>query len=193
MTPDEIVELARVQFGEETALTVTDESAREFFNAAVMELYEDLPPDRMKPLMTTQSVALTSGKGDVVDTWDKILAVYVDGVPAHAIPRQAIQAHDYSQFFESPVPVFHLDDTHIWVRPTGSTCELVTIDPPSTIDTSTGDDTEYTDFENIWHTALADLITSYMYAQEEDAQQAQLYYNAYSQKLGMLLAPEPSQ
>lgn len=193
MSPDEIVALARVQFGEETALTVSDESAYEFFNMAVMDMYEDLPPDRLKPLMTTESIILTSGKGDIDDAWDKILEVYVDSKPSQAVPRPVIQSHDYSEYFTSPVPIYYLDDTHIWVRPEGSTCEVVVLNPPSLVDTATGDATDYTDFDDIWHTALADLVTSYMYAQEEDAQQASLYYNSYSQKLGMLLAPEPAE
>lgn len=192
MTPTEIITLARSHFGEPTPLTVDADTARDYLNASIRELYEDLPPDRLKGLLTEESVTLTAGEGDIDPTWDKIVELYVDGLPAHAVGRESIAHNDYNQFFESPVPIFHLDDSHVWVRPTTSTVEVVHIDPPAEL-VEADDDVEFTDIEDIWHPALADLVAMYMYAQEEDAQQSELYRNAYQQKLGMLLAPEPAQ
>lgn len=192
MTPAEIITLARAQFGEETALTVSDDTARAFLNAALMEVYEDVNSPRLKNLLVEENVALTSGQGNVLDTWDKVVELYVYGLPAHPVAREVIQAYDYNEYYESPVPIFYVDDSHIWVRPTAATVQVVYINPPSEV-TAGNEATEYTDIEEPFHAALADLVTSMMYAQEEDTPQAEWYRNSYQQRLGMLLAPEPAQ
>lgn len=193
MTPSAIIDLARAQFGETNALTVTATTARSFLNAALMELYEDLPSERMKNLLTDANVTLDpNGRGDVLDTWDKVVELYLYGIPAQPVPREVIQAHDYNEFFESPVPIFYADESHIWVRPITATCTVVFLSPPTQV-TTVNESAEYTDIEESFHPALADLVTSKMYAQEEDPTQAEWYRNTYQQKLAMLLAPEPAQ
>lgn len=190
MTPVEIIALARAQFGEASAMSVSEVSARDFLNAAIVELYEDLPSDRLKGLLSVTSVSLTAGKGSIDPTWDKILEVYVDGAPASVVPRDTISHHDYNEFFESVVPITHIDDDSVWVRPTTGTCSVLHLDPPVEV-TAANEGTEYSSIDDIWHPALADLVTAAMYAQEEDVQQAEQYRSAYASKLGMLLAPEP--
>lgn len=191
MTPVQIIALARIQYGETDPNTVTANAARDFLNSAVKELYEDLPPSRLKNLLTQAAVVLTSGRGDVLTTWDKVVDLYVDNTPAIQVSREAIFQHDYSQYFSSPVPIFHVDDKYIWVRPTASTCHITFLAPPAAI-TAGNEGVEFTGLDAVFHPALADLTTSFMYSQEEDVQQAELYRNAYQQKLGMLLAQEPA-
>lgn len=192
MTPQEIIALARAQFGEANALTVTATTARDFLNAAIKETYEDLPPSRLKNLISETTVTLTAGKGSVLATWDKILEVYADNIPCMMVSREVIHQHDYSQFFASPTPICHIDDKNVWVRPTTSTCKVLTLSIPTEV-TSGNEGTEYTGLDKVWHPALADLVTAAMYAQEEDAAQADQYRKAYQSKLGMLLAPEPAE
>lgn len=192
MTPVEIIALARAQFGEDSPLTVSVTTARDFLNAAILECYEDLPPSRLKNLLSETTVVLTAGKGAVLATWDKVLEVYADNIPCLMVPRETIHQHDYSQFFSSPVPICHVDDKNIWVRPTTATCQVVNLTPPTEV-TSGNEGTEYAGIDEVFHPALADLTTAAMYAQEEDVAQSNYYRQAYQSKLGMLLAPEPAQ
>lgn len=190
MTPAEIIALARAQFGELTALTVSAQDARDMLNGAILELYEDLPPSRLKNLLTVTAVALTSGKGSIDPLWDKVIEVYVDDNPAFLVDRAVIAAHDYSQFFTSPTPIAHVDDDSVWVRPTTGVCSVLHLDPPEEV-TAANEGTEYSSVSDVWHPALADLVTAAMYAQEEDITQMEAYRASYMQRLGMLLKEEP--
>lgn len=179
MTPTEIVELARVHFGERDALTISAPEAITFVNAAIKEIYEDLPVDRLKELLDTETVSLTGGKGDVPSNLDRIVEVYVDDNPAVAVPREVITTADYGSLFEPAFPVVHVDSSHVWVRPSDiDEVDLEYLQAPTLIDSgNTGD--ELTEIPISFHGALAFLVASYMYAQEEDVQQAQWYKNEY--------------
>lgn len=187
MTGDEIINLARIHYGEETPNVVSSDSAKSFLNSAIMELYEDLPAERKKNLITTDTVSLTSGSGIIDDTWDKVLEVYANGVPAYLVSREVIYNSAYGQqnLFESVVPIFYIDDTQVWVRPDNATVDVVHIDPPVPIANFEG---EVTAFDEQWHPALAFLVASYMYAQEEDVVQAQHYRAEYQQRLTSVTA-----
>jgi hypothetical protein len=186
VTGDEIIALARSHYGEETPNIVSADMAKDFLNAALMELYEDLPTERLKHLISTDSLSLTAGKGEFPDEWDKILEVHVNGSPAILVGREVIHNTDYGQLnlFEPVIPIFHINESHVWVRPTGSTVEVVYLGPPDVIDNF---ESEVTVFEEQWHAALASLVASFMYAQEEDLQQAQQYRADYQQRISSLL------
>jgi len=186
VTGDEIIALARFHFGEETPNTVSTDTVKDFLNAALMELYEDLPTERLKHLISTDSLSLTAGKGELLNEWDKVLEVHVDGSPAILVGREIIHNIDYGQLnlFEPVIPLFHINESHVWVRPTGSTVEVVHLGPPDVINNF---GQEVTAFEEQWHAALASLVASFMYAQEEDIQQAQHYRGDYQQRISSLL------
>lgn len=180
MTPAEIIELARVHFGEETASSVSADSALKFLNEAQQELYQDLPPDRMKSLVQEASVATVDNQGVIVATWDKILDIYVDEIPAVQVSKEIIRNADRN-LFGPPIPVWYRDEKYVWVRPSG---DLLVIFLQSPDDLVTGDlETELDSFDKIFHPALADLVAAYMYAQEEDGVQAQHYRAEYVGKI----------
>lgn len=183
MTGDEIIALARANFGEETALTVSEQTSEDFVNAALQELYNDLPVERLKNLLTESTVTMASNKGPIDNAWDQVIEVYVDDLPAVMVPRDVIQNADHNSLFAPPIAICHVDNSHVWVRPSG-TVKIVHLDPPDAISDFTA---EVTDFSELWHSAIAMLVTSYMYAQEEDSTQAQHYRSEYSQSLASLL------
>lgn len=176
MTGDEIIALARQHFGEPTASSISTTQAKNFLNAAVQEMYGDLPVDRLRDLVEVSSLTFTDGQDDIPSTWDRVLAVYVGGVAAVAVSPETIQTSDTGAFFTALVPLYSLDTSHMWVRPVGGTVTVAHIDAPAEITNFT---TEVTSFGVNWHPALASLVACYMYAQEEDAEQAQYYRNEY--------------
>jgi len=176
MTGDEIIALGRAYFGEPVASSILEATADSFLNVAVQELYEDLPADRLRLLQIIDSPTFTAGKAVIPTAWDKVLGVYVDGVQAVGVSPEVIKAVDAGAYFVPIVPVFSIDNQTMWVRPTTGAITVGHIDPPAEIaDTSL----EITSFSVMWHPALACLLASYMYAQEEDAEQAQYYRNEY--------------
>lgn len=182
MTGDEIIELARSHFGESSASTVTDAQAIEYLNTSLMELYNDLPPERMKALIDEDTIVLDDGRHVVDNQWDRVLNVYVDGVPASLVPLTSIQAIEYSTLFEPSVPVFSITDESLLIRPTGGTITVTYLTPPEAVTDATSD-SELTQFEPFLHPALALMTASLMYAQEEDTQQAAYYRGEYHQML----------
>lgn len=189
MTGDEVIELARFYYGEETANVVGEEEAKSLLNAALLEMYEDLPTARLKHLISEDSVSLTSGRTDVMDTWDKVLEVYVEGAPAFPVSREIIHNTRYGQenLFTGVVPYFYADDHQLWVVPEDSTdVDVVYLSPPTLINQFTE---EVDAFPEQFHPALASLVAAYMYAHEEDAAQAQHYRNDYQQRLVSMTQP----
>jgi hypothetical protein len=183
MTGDEIIALARANFGESSPLTVSVQTAKDFLNAALQELYNDLPPERMKNRLTESVVVMTANQGPVENTWDRIIEVYVDDVPALQVPKDVIPNADHNSMFSPPVAIFHVDDKYVWVRPSGAV-KIVHVEPPGIIANFSS---EVSVFSELWHSALALLTTSYMYAQEEDVTQAQHYRGEYSQTIASLI------
>lgn len=190
MTGDEIIALARASFGEAQPLTVSADNAKKYLNASLKELYEDLPPDRMKNLISTSSVAIVSGKGLVSDTFDKLLEVYVDDIPALQVSKSIIRGWDYGTLFQTEVPIFHWDTENLWVRPPLGAISVVHLDPPNPISNFT---LEVSAFDNVFHEALAALVASKMYAQEEDATQAQHYRQEYLHSITSILETQGSE
>ena len=183
MTPAEIITLARTHFGELTALTVSVASARSYLNAAIKELYEDLPVDRLKPLLNDEAISLTAGKGDIPSNLDRVVEVYVDNIPAVAVPREVITTSDYGNLFAPAFPVIHIDSSHIWVRPVSTNTVAITYLQAPTVITAGNEGSEITEIPVPFHESLSYLVASYMYAQEEDVQQAQWYRNEYMNRL----------
>lgn len=187
MTGDEIIALARAHFGEETAQTVSTDNALDYLNISLQELFNDLPPSRIRNRLAEDSVALVSGQGGILNTWDRIVEIYVDDNPGIVVPKGAIEAADYGTLFAPAIPIVHFDDSHIWVRPTGSTVKVVHLEPPTPV-TEGNRTNELAEFDEKWHPALAFLVASYMYAQEEDQAQAGYYKSEYMQMLSNMSA-----
>lgn len=188
MTGEEIITLARYHFGEGTALTITEDAALAYLNEAMQELYSDLPVDRMRNLIEEATVSFVSGnRGVIPNTWDRIGFVYVDEKPAVAVPPEVIRNTDYGTFFTPGVPIYHVDVSYLWVRPADAgSVTVLYLNPPVAILTA-GLATELTVFNRAFHSALADLTASYMYAQEEDLEQAGFFKNEYMSKISNAL------
>jgi hypothetical protein len=185
MTGTEIIALALQHYGDSGTTYVTSAQALQYLNEAILEVYEDLPPHRLKNRLITSS-ALTNADGAIpVDpVWDKVIQVYLDDELALQVNYDILVAegHGASGFFTSPLPFYHIDEETLWIRPVGSEAKVVYLSPPTPI--VSGDlGNAVTALDSVWHPVIAILMTSYMYAQEEDLAQAQHYKTLYQQKL----------
>ena len=189
MTGTEVITLARLYFGEATALTVPSARELDLFNTALKELYRDLPVDKLRHLITTDTVTLTNGRGNLPDTWDTVVSVYLDGISAVQVTTDVIRGTEIGSYWLPLVPVFAVDNNYLWVVPNG-TVTVSHVDPPAEVTSLAG---EITAFPEQYHTLLASLLASYMYAQEEDAQQAAYYRGEYVEQLTSLSAPAEAQ
>ena len=194
MNPLEIVQRARIHFGEETANTISDTTMKEWVNDAMKELYGALylylPPEELKPFIRTDPETITDGYFEVPDLWDQILTVSEDGVNLFEIPPDSIRAIDTHMMFAPTQSVWARRDNSLWVRPdTVTSVDIKRLQPPDPLDItpSTGDFEEGSaDIESFtprWHQGLVWLVTSYAYAQEEDLQQAEHYRGRMMQML----------
>lgn len=175
MTGDDIIAEARRNFGETTALTLTDPDFQRWVNTAQREVYSLLPLNEVDVLAETTTVTLTSGKGDLPPTLDRLLSVTVADVPAYPVPLETIQAFDASPYFTPYAPAFTQDGESIWARSAAGNPTSVTVthvDPPAEI-------TDFTAEVALpkWHAVIVLLVTALAYAQEEDKGQAQHYRN----------------
>lgn len=189
MTGADIITLARLHFGESTPLTIPADREADLLNTAVQELYKDLPIEKLRHLVTTDNVALTDGRGDLPSTWDTVVAVYLDGVPSVQVSTDVIRATELGPFYQPMVPVYAVDNNYLWVVPTG-TVTVSHVDPPAEI---TDLALEVDAFPGQYHELLSSLVTSYMYAQEEDVQQAGYYRSEYQQQLTSMSAEATAQ
>lgn len=181
MTGDEVIALAREFFGEPTANTVSTTAAKDYLNTALLELYNDLPPNRMRDRLSVDSVALTTGQGSIPNTWDRIVDIYVNDIPTFLVDRHVVYSAQELTYFEPSVPIAHFNEESLWIAPMAAgTVKVVHLEPPTLIATTSD---EITEFKEQWHKALALLIASYMYAQEEDSAQAQYFKGEYQQML----------
>lgn len=181
MNGAEVIALARLHFGEPTPATITQEMALRFLNVATNQIYVDLSADRLRTLIRENEVPITQGnRGEIPETWHDIIEVYVDDRPAVPVSREVISQSEYGEYdlFSPGTPIFHIDQGYIWVRPSDKTVRAVHTRPPEEITTGTLNE-EITDIHRTYHTALSSLIASYMYAQEEDSVQSQLYKAEY--------------
>lgn len=185
MTPNQIIQQARAQFGESIALTVTAETFEQWVNASLKELYNDLPPSELRQLITEDPLALAGGAGTLPDAWDRVLEVKEGSVPLQPQPVNRIRAIDSNQFFPPIIPVWALSDKTLLVRPdTLLTVNVSHQDPPAVLAFPADGDTEITSVNSRWHIALVHLITSYAYQQEEDHSSATTWRNRYNQLVG---------
>lgn len=161
----------------------------DWVNAALLEVYNDLPPTELRPLISEDAVALVAGEGQLPTAWDIILAVKDVGVPALNVPPEYIQNIDSNQFFSPTQTVWSLSDDTILVRPTSLvSVDVAHRDRPTLIVWPAGGDTEITEVNERWHIALVHLITSYAYAQEEDHTSAEQWRARYLQQVSSAVA-----
>lgn len=185
LTTDEVIKRARSHFGEDTPLTVQDTTLREWVNDAIKVLYDQLPPTELRGLITTDSLALSSGAGVIPSTWDRIIEVADDvSVPLHMVNPEVIRAIDLGTFWLPEQTVYAMTHTHVLVRPdTVLSVEVDHMEPPVLIGSGdTGTDIEsLTGINARWHAALVVRLTAYMYGQEEDWTSANPHYELWNQ------------
>lgn len=191
MTGEEIIERARVHFGEVDELTVTDETFQGWVNDALQELYTQLyisvPSSELRPLVREESLSFSSGAADVPEDWNRVVAVRSGGVDLHEVAPEVIAHIDTNRFFEPTQPVWATRDNTVWVRPQRGSATVAYLAPPDVV---TDFGAEIGAFSPKWHPALVWLVTSYAYAQEEDLAQADHYRGRY---LRAVRQPEPEQ
>lgn len=181
MNGTEIIEAARLQFGETTALTLQDTDLQKILNLALQEVYTLLVNlDEIRPTVTTDSLALSSGKGTIPVDWHEVLTVADSTGPYTRADQATINNIDrLGSYFEPETPVWTLVGDELWVRPTIASVTVQHSEGPAKI-TSFG--SEITDIPARWHPTLVHFVTSLAYAQEEDLEQAGHY-----RSLGMSL------
>lgn len=175
MNGTEIIAEARLNFGEASALTLTDIDFQRWVNTALRQLYSILPLAELEVLAKTSTVTLTNGRGPLPASLDHPLSVTIAAVPAQLVPLEVIQAIDVSPYSTPPGGVWATDGETLWVRNSlgmPAAAEITYIEPPATI----------TNFAlpvvlPKWHAALVLFVTAFAYAQEEDKGQAQHYRN----------------
>lgn len=174
MTGDEIVTEVRLNFGEDTALTLTDADIQGWVNTALFELYELLPVPELEVLAETDTVTLTDGKGPLPADLDHMLSVQVEDAPAHMVPTEVPSLVDVNPYMTPYVFVAATDGETLWVRGFTEPAEATVtfIAPPDRI-------TDFTQQAILpkWHPAIVLFTTALAYAQEEDKGQAQHYRN----------------
>lgn len=189
MTPNAIIALARQQFGEPVALYLADSVFQDWTNAALQELYDDLPGIELRQLISETSVALTAGSGTIPATWDRVLEVLdSSGTPLFRVPPEVITFIDATGSNPYMVPMvgaYVVIGQKLAVRPTShASVNVQHQDPPAPIDFATAGDTELTVVNARWHPALVHLVTSYAYQQEEDHNAAAHWRSRYNQLVG---------
>lgn len=190
MTPDQIVALARTQFGEETEQTLTDLQFEAWLNAAIKEAYNDLPAEAMRRVVVSSAVTITAGTGSLLDEWDRIHDVTFAGATLPRVEPEALALIDANPFLAPFTPVYSLVGTDLFVRPTSVTeVRVVHQEPPGDITLALDGGVELADVDPRWHPALAHLVTSYAYQQEEDHNAAAHWRGRYAAQVGQASPP----
>lgn len=176
MTGAEIIEAARLNFGEKTALSLEDADFQIFVNKAIQEVYQLLPNDQLRNLWAEGSLAISNGLGSIDAAWDRIVSVSEGDSPLLQVTPEMIRSMDISAYFEPLVSVWAVEIRHLWIRPsTILSVDVTHISPPDEL-TSGDFANEVTAINSTWHPAIIALTTAYAYAQEEDSAQADLYH-----------------
>lgn len=194
MTGAEVIELARSLFGEVTPNTVSEGQARDYLSAALRELWGDLPASDLKPLIEVDNVVLNAGQASVTNTWERVIEVYVDGQPALRVNKEIINNADYGAFFAPAIPIFYMDETNVFVRSPdngAASVDIYHVQPPPRI--TVGNEGDELDISTGYQEAAAFLTASYMYAQEEDPGQAQLFRSEYTNRITSISAQVASE
>jgi hypothetical protein len=192
VTPAEIISLARRQFGESEALTITDVTFQDWLNLALKELYTDLHPDLLRNLIGEDPLTLTAGTVTLPAEWDRVREVLrSDGTPLFHVPPEVITFIDATAgnpFMVPMVGAYSRVGQRLAVRPTSITEVIVQHqDPPAPVVFPGGATSELTAVSAHWHAALAHLVTSYAYQQEEDHNASAHWRSRYS---GLVGAPQ---
>lgn len=174
MTGDQILAEVRLNFGEATALTLTDADIQGWINTALFELYELLPLAELEVLAETATVALTNGKGPLPADLDHLLSVQVGDSAAQLVPTEVPALVDVNPYMTPYVFVAATDGETLWIRgfTEPATADVTFIAPPDRI-------TDFTASVILpkWHPVVVLFATGFAYAQEEDKGQAQHYRN----------------
>lgn len=181
MTGDEMIVEARTNFGERTALTLTNAEFQAWVNTALREVYNLLPVPELEVLAQTATVTLTGGIGPLPAALDHLLSVHVDDVPCQLVINDDVGVIDANPFMTPYVPVATTDGEDLWVRHTFPvpSAQVTFIQPPAKI-------TNFTSEIVLpkWHAAMVLFISGFAYAAEEDIGQAQHFRNTALALLG---------
>lgn len=177
MTGDEVVTLVRTNYGDALTNFWTDAEIQNWVNQALQEVYTYLPPGDMREVVQEAAIALTSGRGDIPSSWDRVVSVFTsaDGellpMPSHVINAQ----RNLSDYFTPDVAGYSIDGNEILVTP--DTISSVTAQYLVQPDEITNFTLEITGIPTRYHRVLADWATALAYSAEEDLSQAEHYIN----------------
>lgn len=178
MTPNEVIERARVHFGETTAATLDDPTFEDWFNDALQEVYRTLytvlPGEELKFFLQETNEPTTGGALDIPDEWDRIIDVLEsNNEPIHYVDPEMMPRIDSGTYYVPMVPVWTVVAHRLWVRPDSiNSVNITYLAPPEEV---TDFDQEINAIPSDWQPALVWVLTSYAYAQEEDLQQTEYY------------------
>lgn len=174
MTGDEIVAQVRVNYGDADNNYLSDAEIKTWLNQAVQDLYTILPDTDIRDATQEATISLTSGRGDLPSTWDRLISVYSTNGELVLVPSHVTQAaNNLGSYFVPDVEVYSIDGNEISVQPlTVASVTAQYTQEPAEITVFT---TEITDIPRRYHGVLTDMTTALAYASEEDAEQYALY------------------
>lgn len=175
MTGNEVIALVRANYGDAANNFLGTTDLQSWLNQALQEVYTFLPSGDMREVVQQSAIALTSGRGDIPSTWDRVVSIFTAALgeainmPSHVINAQ----RSLSDFFIPDAFGFSIDGNEILVTPdtvTSVTAQYLV--QPTKI---TNFASEIAGIPTRYHPMLVDWTTSLAYASEEDVQQASFY------------------
>lgn len=178
MTGDEVVALVRENYGDADNNFLDTADIESWVNEALQQVYNFLPAGDMREVVNETAIALTSGRGDIPSTWDKVVSIYTTSegelVPMPSHITNSIQAFGGNiDYFTPDVAGYSIDGNEILVTP--NTISSVTAQYLVQPDEITDFTAEITSIPHRYHFVLGDWATSLAYAAEEDIEQASYY------------------
>lgn len=173
MTGEQVIAVIRANYGDADNNYLATADLQQWVNQGVRDVYNLLPPGDPRDSIEQDTVTLTSGRGDLPDSWDRIVSVFTADGEAIQVPSSVAEVGvNLGAYFVPDVTTYAIDGNEIVVTPTTE---------PSVTVQYTVEPTDLTDFTNQiplprrYHTVVADIATSLAYASEEDAEQATWY------------------
>lgn len=193
MTGDELVAIVRENYGDADNNFLDTAAIKDWINEAIQQVYTFLPAGDMREVVNETSISLTSGRGDIPSTWDKVVSIYTTDegelveMPSHI--TNAVDAFGSStDYFTPDIAGYSLDGNEILVTPaTISSVTAQYLVEPDEVTTFTS---EITGIPLRYHFAVADWATSLAYASEEDMEQASFYQTRAERALASRLPAE---
>lgn len=187
MTGDEAVTMVRQNYGDQYLNFWTTAEVRRWVNEALQAVYTFLPAGDMREVVQEDTIALTSGRGDIPSTWDKVVSIYTaaDGELVPMPNHFANATANISSYFTPDLAGYAIDGNEIVVTPAATT--EVTAQYLVQPDEITDFTAEITSIPLRYHYAMTDWATSLAYASEEDVQQSNAFLSRAERALASRL------